>query len=1076
MSELNTTLNEILQDKNANLLPRNIKTGVTCLGVEGTFYGAKLFKTEQEMKNDEDMKLNDLALVYSDKEETTLNEYSKFKQFELLDNVVLTGTLEQDDYIRGEFSSGDNTDVSAELMISISSDGGYVDYRYYDRSAGISNDYMCSYSFTDGKYVKSDNNFPDDFENTVSLTFGSHYGGTNTFDERVCEFLKIFSPTYKGLFKCQDTKTDDVVLGLLSAIDKSTEVYSLPNNSDSYDTTGININKLIDACKDIDLTGLNAESKYINLYKDTSNNYHVIFRDRYGNWGDGFDIYEKEINTYYPGYMYHEIYEPYKVIYLYDLVFNEDGTYSLVNKQTKTAIVDSNVPIQWGTSVEQRYIYYLTDLNIASFIGTPIQLTTSTGEFKVMYDINSSCLVYHKVGDKYNRDNIRSNEVYRKEPAYVAADMQFTLSNSNQLLPGVRALGTDDIMGDNSIFDNIQDKTLLQKYIRYPYYNYIDKIKPTLDWRVYTGNRYLNSGKLTSYNTTDLAVNVNIKSIEKQESDLTYSSMRTFDSAHCKYGITYNNSKLYIKKFDNRTEQYIMYTTPAKNNTYEFVCDDDNVYIIRTDGTSNSTSKVLEKITFGDTIQYTKLATFNVTYNYPSLTISTDNTIYIWCDASSTGIQVYEWDGTSIKTKINKTGLGSVYAGGGQDKDYGIYPGSSKCYMVNAKTGQFYTVSGEMEFCSYYYAIGDKLVGSQIKTTSTSPVKNYLWICDFSSHTVYNKYDIPVTGSISKTSIGYILETDDKTYQLDTNVDLIEYLPFKLTKHLYQLSHKDFLTEQYLSDNTFRIGDLYDITISDIIKTKCISMSTLLPEEVQYHTIYGINLLDNNFIDKDLMFWQCENGTTLLLENNVINNQLITPEQIDGYVGIGTEIEFNLPEGYEQLDYLVHAECLIDGKWTKSYYDETTDIDISAGYTEGYINELEDGSHTMNISYDIDYSSYVQDRQYRIVIRFLLDDGNYSTNIISINLTVPNFVKCSVGLNNAPDTTTKDDIVVRHSDDNTPVDFTYRYINKKGVTLAQVIFEASRNVFIDWNEKSMEVTVEENLTNHQYTLHMSTEW
>lgn len=35
MSELNTTLNEILQDKNTNLLPENLKAGVTCLGVEG---------------------------------------------------------------------------------------------------------------------------------------------------------------------------------------------------------------------------------------------------------------------------------------------------------------------------------------------------------------------------------------------------------------------------------------------------------------------------------------------------------------------------------------------------------------------------------------------------------------------------------------------------------------------------------------------------------------------------------------------------------------------------------------------------------------------------------------------------------------------------------------------------------------------------------------------------------------------------------------------------------------------------------------------------------------------------------
>lgn len=35
-NELQNTLNEILQDKNTNLKPENLKAGVTCLGVEGT--------------------------------------------------------------------------------------------------------------------------------------------------------------------------------------------------------------------------------------------------------------------------------------------------------------------------------------------------------------------------------------------------------------------------------------------------------------------------------------------------------------------------------------------------------------------------------------------------------------------------------------------------------------------------------------------------------------------------------------------------------------------------------------------------------------------------------------------------------------------------------------------------------------------------------------------------------------------------------------------------------------------------------------------------------------------------------
>lgn len=35
-NELQTNLDKILEDKNTNLLPENLKAGVTCLGVEGT--------------------------------------------------------------------------------------------------------------------------------------------------------------------------------------------------------------------------------------------------------------------------------------------------------------------------------------------------------------------------------------------------------------------------------------------------------------------------------------------------------------------------------------------------------------------------------------------------------------------------------------------------------------------------------------------------------------------------------------------------------------------------------------------------------------------------------------------------------------------------------------------------------------------------------------------------------------------------------------------------------------------------------------------------------------------------------
>ena len=70
-NELQTVLNNILADKNANLKPENLKKDVTCLGVTGTLEvgtssgGIKQFSTEEEMQADTTAQEGDLAVVYS---------------------------------------------------------------------------------------------------------------------------------------------------------------------------------------------------------------------------------------------------------------------------------------------------------------------------------------------------------------------------------------------------------------------------------------------------------------------------------------------------------------------------------------------------------------------------------------------------------------------------------------------------------------------------------------------------------------------------------------------------------------------------------------------------------------------------------------------------------------------------------------------------------------------------------------------------------------------------------------------------------------------------------------------------
>lgn len=67
-NELQQVLNNIKKDKDTNLLPTNLKDGVTCLGIEGTLENkVKLFNTVEEMNQSAGNNENDIALIYSNK-------------------------------------------------------------------------------------------------------------------------------------------------------------------------------------------------------------------------------------------------------------------------------------------------------------------------------------------------------------------------------------------------------------------------------------------------------------------------------------------------------------------------------------------------------------------------------------------------------------------------------------------------------------------------------------------------------------------------------------------------------------------------------------------------------------------------------------------------------------------------------------------------------------------------------------------------------------------------------------------------------------------------------------------------
>lgn len=92
MSELQTNLNAILIDKNANLKPENLKAGVTCLGVEGTMNSG--IDTSDATATINDIAQDKTAYVNGEKITGTLKKL--FELSYIVNNVVWTDETDLD--------------------------------------------------------------------------------------------------------------------------------------------------------------------------------------------------------------------------------------------------------------------------------------------------------------------------------------------------------------------------------------------------------------------------------------------------------------------------------------------------------------------------------------------------------------------------------------------------------------------------------------------------------------------------------------------------------------------------------------------------------------------------------------------------------------------------------------------------------------------------------------------------------------------------------------------------------------------------------------------------------------------
>lgn len=115
-NELQEKLNAILEDKNTNLIPGNIKRGHSCLGVDGTW---GITNTEQYQT------CNRLANVILGNHKMRVEDYTELDKYELLDYIESTGeqyitlgscnrNIKYDVEIIGQFTDLNHTILNAD--------------------------------------------------------------------------------------------------------------------------------------------------------------------------------------------------------------------------------------------------------------------------------------------------------------------------------------------------------------------------------------------------------------------------------------------------------------------------------------------------------------------------------------------------------------------------------------------------------------------------------------------------------------------------------------------------------------------------------------------------------------------------------------------------------------------------------------------------------------------------------------------------------------------------------------------------------------------------------------------------
>ena len=390
MSNLYNKLKMIQKDKNDNLLPENLKKGVTLLGVQGTLEpslktGVKLFKTQEEMQADTTAKEGDLATVYR-------SDIKSISNGDTITSITFPKTVVFDTTITSSYNGRLRNSSEPRIYLNIQLDASR--FSLFDMNGTIRE---IEYSSTDGiTYTRTDSN-----EDTYEIGETTVEG----LDEHICKFIQVGVNVFEGLFEYSSYKDKTKIkLPLMSGLNiqynsSSSTISSVTFNKEFSDE--INFTKLVSVYNKF-ISDTSTPSKAF-IYLDNNNNLKFV-------QNCNMLCYDKNVNFLGASVTVSTETDVTAKIYSIDLenetytldtelepsgyVYNNSSYnwnyYNLDNKTIPFNIINSkptnfsNICIGDTTSSKTSYTKYIEEndcyVDTSSYLTAPTQLTTATDE------------------------------------------------------------------------------------------------------------------------------------------------------------------------------------------------------------------------------------------------------------------------------------------------------------------------------------------------------------------------------------------------------------------------------------------------------------------------------------------------------------------------------------------------------------------------------------------------------------------------------------------------------------------------------------------------------------------------